>query len=130
MPPHGEPILARVHYVDYSEELVRRNVHLSEFFHKRKSFSHEDEIRAVVQELPTIPCAWDDAGNVTSSHDDLGKLPLPGKSLKVDLDALICGVYIAPQAPSWIEGLVRRLLQRFAISKPVVKSALNAKSLY
>ena len=55
VPPSGEPKLGLVHYADYEYEPIEQMVHLSEYFFKRKSFEHESELRAVIQDLPLKP---------------------------------------------------------------------------
>ncbi|MDO8178976.1 MAG: hypothetical protein Q7T62_12095 [Undibacterium sp.] len=129
-PPHSEPMLGMVKYVDYTVDFIGQRDHLSEFFHKRKSFAHEQEVRAVIQELPLIPVAWDDNGKTTGSHYDKEKRPLAGKSLKVNLDQLIEGIYVAPGAPPWLTSLTEKIINKYDLKKEVHNSALDGKPLY
>lgn len=129
-PPGGDPILGTVYYVDYTKDVVLRNFRLSEFFYKRMSFAHERELRAIIQELPLVPVAFDAAGNVTGSHYDAVKVPIAGKVLKVDIDQLIEAIYIAPTAPSWFKPLVEGVMGRYGLTKPVHKSDLDAAPVY
>jgi hypothetical protein len=126
----GEPILALVNYVDYEREPVRVNVHLSEYFYKRASFAHENELRAILQRVPLVPISWDKAGNVTGRIMDLKAAPIPGVALKVDLTRLIERVHVAPGAPEWLANLVRNVVVKYALNIPVHQSGLDSKPVY
>jgi len=127
-PPHGEPKLGMVRYADYDIDVVPRNVHLAEYFYKRKSFAHEMEVRAVMQDLPLVPAS---SGNsATGLAYDTARLPLEGRLLLVDLDSLIEEIYVAPGAPAWLGEVIRGVVERYRLCKPVLDSVLNARPVY
>jgi hypothetical protein len=130
MPPHGEPILGTVYYIDYVSEVIPHYNHLAHFFHKRKSFAHEKELRAVVQDLPLMPASWDAEGRVTGRHYDYGKATESGRSLDMDVDHLIETIRIAPGAAPWLRALVHRLLIKYGLDKPVRSSDLDHYPVY
>jgi len=74
--------------------------------HKRLSFKHENEIRA-------LKFAMDD-----------GNEP-PGHGVLVDLAKLVERVYVSPNCPSWYEKLAERLTQRYGYAFPITKSRLS-----
>lgn len=124
-PHHGEPKLGLVNYVDYDVEHIVENVHLSEYFFKRKSFEHEAELRAVIQEFPLkqIPGS-------SSSHYDTNVQPLSGKSLSIDLMKLIKIVRVAPSAPDWFYYLVKNIVKKYDLVCDVHRSRLDDKPVY
>jgi hypothetical protein len=69
--------------------------------HKRKSFEHERELRAILWLISFrnyVPIE--------------GKSPPPpdvGISLPVDLDRLIEAVYVAPTSPEWFYDLAKKI---------------------
>jgi hypothetical protein len=129
-PPHGEPKLGMVYYVDYSSDLVKRNVHLSEFFHKRKSFEHETELRAVIQDLPMIPASRNDKGEVTAWHYNIEKQPISGIPFNIDLDQLIEVIYVSPISPIWLLDLVKSIVNKYNFNKEVKRSGLDSDPVY
>lgn len=129
-PPMAEPIPGKVHYADYETEEISRKYYLSEFFYKRKSFAHEAELRAVMQELPKVPASYDSEGNVTAWHHDIEKPPIPGKFLAIDLNLLIEAVYIAPSAPIWLTALTKSIMAKYGLNKNVHNSGLDESPVY
>lgn len=118
-PPHGEPLLAKVKYLDYSRDVVPAGFHLSPFLYKRKSFEHESELRVMMQLLPHIgePSA---AGQLL----DIGRPSFAGVRIEVDLQALIEKILVAPDAPSWFVDLVKDVTRKFDVNVQVEQSSL------
>lgn len=130
MPPHGEPILSKVKYIDYEKDVVPRNIHLAEYFYKRKSFEHEAELRAVLQELPLVPASRDSDGRVTGWYYDYAKPKVDGKNLIIELDMLVEAVYVAPTAPNWFYSLVKKVLEKYGIDKKIIRSSLDKDPVF
>lgn len=129
VPPMAEPIVATVRYIDYDEDIIQQNVHLSHYFYKRQAYSHEKEIRAVFQDLPLIPIL-DDQQRHIASHFDVRQSPPPGKLVPVDLDLLVEAIHVAPSAPVWIHELTRAVMLRYGLNKPLYSSALEQRPVY
>ena len=113
--------IGKVHYRDYSTEKIQESNFFAPFLHKRKSFEHEKEVRAVVLEY-------------TKTKDGLPNLSRPsfsdGIGIPIDLEKLIANIYIAPENPKWFVELVKSVTKKYGLNKPVVQSALDAKPLY
>jgi hypothetical protein len=113
-------MIGAVDYIDYETEGFRDWGNLfSAFLHKRKSFEHERELRAVVQDEQTLTARpsvepWTDGG----------------VSIKVDLDVLVDTIYIAPSAPAWFASVVAATIAQFGRSFPVVQSDLAKEPLF
>ena len=85
--------------------------------HKRASFSHEQEVRAVIWEPPVAPPA------------PVQNAAL-GKAVEVDIAALIKDVYVAPDfAPMLIE-VVQGLVEQAGLNIEVKQSGVNAPPGY
>jgi len=113
-------MIGEVNYIDYETEEFSVNNLFNFVMHKRSSFAHERELRAVFWELggtqPYQPY---------KAHIEPGGLPI-----EVDLPALIERVYISPTAPPWFTQLVEAMTKRCGFAFPVSQSALAASPLY
>lgn len=108
--------IGKVHYVDYEEEFIPEWNAFSPYVYKRKSFEHEKELRAVIQEVPAHPV-----------EDKLDWSILPrgfGANVNVDLEILIENVYVAPTSPQWVYDLVKSVMKKYGINRDVIKSNL------
>jgi len=103
--------IGMVQYVDYLSDFIPEYDPYLAFFHKRKSFEHENEIRAIIKKLD---------GN------EIGV----GRGLHVDIDLLIESIYVSPESPQWFFELIKNTLKKYGIKKPVVKSSLADDPIY
>ncbi|MFC3078205.1 DUF2971 domain-containing protein [Phenylobacterium terrae] len=121
--------LSEVRYVDYgTTSLETGGLVFQLFLHKRASFAHERELRAFFVD-------FFGTSEVDPSSDPHGlrlaavKRP-GGAAFKVDLNRLIDGVSINPQAPTWFADTVRRVAEVYGLASPVVQSELLGEALY
>ncbi|HUI91542.1 MAG TPA: AP2/ERF family transcription factor [Chitinivibrionales bacterium] len=110
-----------IQYVDYEKDWIIENDPILPFLHKRKSFEHEQEVRAIYN-----------LSGLNSFSD-----PLPtdtpmesGVWFKIDLKELIDRVYIAPQASDWFYRLVLEESKIHGYSFPVKKSSLEEEPFF
>ncbi len=108
--------VGKVKYLDYENESFGLNNVFLPFLHKRKSFEYENEIRAIVEEYPDelIP-------------EEFEKISKKGIYIEVDLNILIERMYVAPSAQSWFKDLVRSILTKYGMEKPIVDSTLDQR---
>ena len=128
-------IIARVKYLSY-DTMPMPLVHSAPFLHKRVSFEHEREVRALITEhiesaSPTE--AWQRspvlnkfsyrAKNIDYSADvcDVGLY------YGVDVRQLILEVVVNPYAPRWVVDLTRSVVDRYCFQFPVRQSGLAKK---
>jgi hypothetical protein len=113
--------IGTVNYIDFDTEIVPDGNGYYPYVHKRKSFEHEREIRAV--------CPGD---RFRRHGDAVEELPIgsPVIPIAVDLDGLVQAVYVSPKAPEWFAELVPSLLSRYGRNWPVHHSSLDADPLY
>lgn len=112
----------RVEYIDYSKEsLPGRNLY-SPVIHKRKSFEHEAELRAVVAE-------W--VKNEDGSYFDFEASAWDvGVEVEVDLGILVERIHVSPTAPEWFAGLVAAVTARYGFTWGVTQSLLLEDPLF
>jgi hypothetical protein len=112
-----------VRYIDYDREAIPWGNALFPFMHKRKSFEHERESRALIW---TPQHGRNEIGDSTKNrfHD------VSGLHVRVDLNVLIQRIFVAPTAPAWIVELISSLILKFGPVKEVVHSRLADSALY
>jgi hypothetical protein len=103
-----------VNYIDYEKDWLPEGNTFWPFVHKRKSFEHEREIRAVIQELPSKGGKI----QVGLENEELGRL------IPVSLPELVVRVVVSPASPKWFADIVKAVSEKFGQSFPVSHSTL------
>ncbi len=117
----GHAYIGVVKYIDYDTEWMPEGNTFFPFVHKRKSFEHERELRALMQELPSMP----DPDRKTVSA--INRIPNgeAGRAVSVQVLELIEKVYIAPTSQAWFREIVKSVTSKYKIDVPVEQSALD-----
>lgn len=110
-----------VKYIDYKTEPIDSNEVISAFTHKRKSFEHEREVRAVIHKWPA-----NGKSPSTPEEEPIGH----GIEVRVDLDRLIEKIHISPTAPGWFSDLVANVVKQYGYKFEVTQSLMNEKPTY
>ena len=129
-----------VTYLDYAQDHVPENTGIAPYFHKRSSFAHEAEFRALFQDLPLRepdeeadepPLMYIGHGGAWMILDPPNPLPggPAGIALPIDVNGLVSGVHVHPSAPSWFVDVVRGLAAEYGLDVPVSASALYSSEL-
>lgn len=109
-----------VSYRDYrKDEIPPANTYWP-FLCKRHSFEHEQEVRFIIQRIPAVLPALDEAPAETEKV-----LPVD-----VDLHDLIVSVHVSPEAPAYFEQAVKALCDRFELGADVVRSDLAEDPIF
>ncbi len=108
-----------VKYIDYENDWLREGNTFYPFMHKRKSFEHEKEVRAVISDFAT-----EGKNNRGNSNPAFGK-PTP-----IDLGSLIKCIHVSPTSPNWFVELVREVTTKYKLKARVVKSELYGQPVY
>jgi hypothetical protein len=112
--------IGQVQYIDYSKEWIGERNLFTPYMHKRKSFEHEREIRAIDDQSPKGPLPMQS-----------GKTPPEfGAWHTVDLRELIEKIYIAPSSPGWFRDLVKKVTIRYGFVVDVKKSSLDDEPFF
>ena len=103
--------LGLVRYVNYKKAWIPEDRPLHRFMHKRLSFQHERELRALIDlAAPEIPLIGEEVEN--------------GLKVRVDLNRLITKIFVAPRSAQWFLELVERICKRYAVKQRPVRSSL------
>jgi hypothetical protein len=113
-----EAFLGFVKYIDYETEWLPEGNSFYSFMHKRKSFEHEKEVRAVMHE-------YSRADLVTHAPN-----PEHGMSVPIMINELISNVHVAPTAPKWLADLVAEVAAKYGLSATVKKSDLFSEPVF
>jgi hypothetical protein len=112
--------IGQVNYVDYSKEWIGERNLFTPYMHKRKSFEHEREIRAIDDQAPKGPLPM-----------EKGLTPPDfGVWYNIDLHELIERIYIFPSSPAWFRDLVEKITRRYGFKIDVIKSSLDDEPFY
>lgn len=102
-------VFGEIRYIDYKEEEMGLGA-LAPIFHKRMSFSHENELRVC---LP-------------KSSDFLED----GVPISIDINVLIDEVYTSPTANKWFPEILENTIEKFEIECDVKESDLYSDPPY
>lgn len=94
-----------VTYIDYKKDFLPEGNVFYLGTHKRKSFSHENEIR----------CMYLNQGEFLDNF---------GMYININVSELIEEIYISPYAPAYMQDTVKSLVTTFGYGIPVMKSPL------
>ncbi len=112
--------IEQVQYIDYSTDAIPAGNAMYPFVFKRKSFSHECELRAFTNELPT-------RGN----RLDTDAMPKSdGQWVSVDLNELVEAIHVAPGSATWFSTLVTDVAKRYGLKAPVKQSLLDQDPIF
>lgn len=109
-----------VQYVDYAVTPIPTNNLLWPYVHKRLSFAHERELRAV------LPRYASPDGQLNSLKEN----PPAGFAAPIAPDALIEAVFVAPGSPAWFRDLVADVTDKYGLPGVVAPSALDERPIF
>ena len=112
--------LGLVNYIDYEKEWLPEGNTFYAFMHKTKSFEHEREVRAVIQEFPS----GDNKIAVGKKNQ------INGIKIEVDVNVLIKKIYVSPVTQDWIVELTKEVAKKIGIIAPVQKSKLYSSPVF
>lgn len=110
-----------VKYIDYETEKIPHSNIINYCMHKRISFEHERELRALIWAMgldnKSMAPIWPIGEDTT------------GISVKVDLGILVSAIVLAPNSPVWFERLVASMVSRYDMKFEVIRSAMEKEPL-
>jgi len=120
-----ETYVGCVKYIDYDNASVPTDNAFWPFMHKRLSFEHEREVRALSWDKKCFS-AWSHLSGPIQPPEP----PAKGLWKDANLVELIDTVFVAPTAPEWFRETVEATIRRFDFSIPVVRSRLDDSPLW
>jgi hypothetical protein len=107
--------IGKVKYLDYKAERIPENKMAAACMHKRLSFAHEQEVRAVFID-------WAEGREVLA--DQKAEHSHKGVNIPCDLDKLIEKIYVSPTSDPWFQDLVEDAVEKYWKKTTVEKSDL------
>ncbi len=124
---NDEPInIGKVKYIDYEKDWLPERKYLYPFFHKRKSFEHEQELRAIICKIPSDENSMDEVKIIDFSKEVFHN----GEYIPINLDILLQKIYISPTAPEWFVDAVKSIVKKFELDVNIVHSKLMESPVY
>jgi hypothetical protein len=117
LPPAAH--VGEVKYIDFETATMPVGNMLYPFVHKRLSFEHEREVRAILPQFPE--------GEVS---EESVKAHVDGHYVRVELETLIQEVYVAPLTPFWFQRLVAAVCSQYGLQVPIRRSTMDVHPLY
>lgn len=106
-----------VEYIDYDQQAFAPGNSLQAFVHKRKSFEHEMELRAIITHTRPVP-------------DGTSTPPVESQNVPVVLETLVEQICVPPGSAYWLHEAVCETIKRFGHTFPVESSSLSKPALY
>lgn len=114
-----------VEYISYEHDKIPAGNTFWPLMRKRRSFEHEQELRAVWSDLAGVSSA----GPAVASGHEYAPSPQLGVWKPVDLALLIEKVFVSPTAKPWFLELVKKVLLKYEVALPVHQSDIAAEPL-
>jgi hypothetical protein len=115
-----------VNYEDYetaNDFIVSR---VSPFFHKRPSFQHEREYRAIISESEVVEGARVDE----RYGEKINESTPPGRAVSVDIEDLVQEIVVSPVAAGWVKSLVEQVTATYELEDVRVRSSTISDQPY
>ena len=112
-----EVFLGAVQYLDYATDTWGEFRAFNRVFHKRRSFEHEREVRAVIVRPRYAELAALDLDRVTRAARN-------GIDIPIVFGRLARRLWISPRAEEWFASLVERVVGKFEADVPIARSRL------
>jgi hypothetical protein len=119
-------LMGQVRYISYEKDWLPEGNTYYAYTHKRHSFEHEREVRAIFSKRPTRTDAKDGHPVIDTSANN----PEGGRLIPVNLEGVLENVYVAPTAPAWFSSLVSAVLKRYELNLPVHSSSLDKRPVF
>jgi hypothetical protein len=110
--------VGQVIYIDYEQQFLPIDNLLWPYMHKRRSFEHERELRALIPDLSSL------------SKSPRPEPPAAGVWRDTDLSSVIEHVHIAPTAPQWFKETVEATIKQFGFEFKVTRSILDESPMW
>lgn len=123
--------VGKVNYIDFDCDSFSNYDFVNPFIHKRLSFKHEDEVRAVIADIKKIHidaevCEEENRTKRRNKDSWLSNYDTDvGIWKHVNLEYLLDEVRIAPMAPTWFSQLVEQVIKRYGLKTPIKQSRLD-----
>lgn len=121
--------LKSVEYIDFIKDRVEIHIPSDVFEYKRKAYTHENEVRAIITKYPKMGI---ENGMPINSEPKAGEeIPESGVLVELNLSTLIDKIVVTPYSDSWFVDVVKGLAGKYTLpSGIVVESELKVDPVY
>ena len=124
--------LGKTKYIDYRKDILSGKHHIEVFLHKDISFQPENEIRAIIQkyclnvngEKFILDPNYDKLPNISSVDYESNHYE-NGFNIRIKPEVLIEKIIISPNASQWYVDLIKNILKRYELNKPISSSRIE-----
>lgn len=109
--------IGKVNYINYEKDFIEWNNGFAPFVHKRKSFAHENELRAIIWQ-PTL------------NENQQNEFTEDGIKINVNVLELVENIYVSPDCPRWFTELISITCLKFGYKINVSNSKLNENPIF
>ena len=111
--------IGTVKYIDYTSDWMPERNSFSSLMHKRLSFAHESEVRALFKDImETDPKTGQQVATKRVNTEG-------GRNISFPIETAIDSVYVAPTAAAWFYNLVIEVTKNYGMSFAVHQSVLT-----
>jgi len=127
--------VGQVEYIDYNKDFMTDENPLFAFYHKRKSFEHEHELRAAFTRIPTENGIFINLAKIRKKDYNVGidhsvNLDNIVEIVPINLNTLIEKIYVPPTADDWFKEIIESLLKKFRVKANVERSQLEKDPIF
>ena len=126
LPDRSDLTIGCVNYEDYETADDFTVNRVSPFFHKRPSFQHEREYRAVISEFEVVEGARVDERYT----EKLDMETPPGRAVSVDVEDLIEEIVVSPVAAGWMKPLIEQVTTTYGLEDIPVRGSTISDQPY
>jgi hypothetical protein len=125
----GHAYLKSVEYINFIKDHAEINIPSDVFEYKRKAYTHENEVRAIITKYPKVGI---ENGVPLNSRPIAGEeIPESGVFVELELTKLIENIVVTPYSDSWFVDVVTGLAEKYELpSGIVIESELKADPVY
>ncbi len=99
--------ISKIYYIDYDKQAIEMNNGLYSYVHKRLSYKHENELRALIW---TVEKENTYQNNIYKEQS--------GLLIPIDIKCLIENIYVSPIAPDWVVKQISDVCRRYGVLEP------------
>ena len=109
--------LSEIKYIHYENQVMPDGNSNYPFLYKQIAYSYEKEVRLIYKVPTTDTSGW--------KYDWEKEEVEEGLYIKTDLNELIEKIVISPYSPEWYFELIRNIIKKYDLDKPVTKSEFS-----
>jgi hypothetical protein len=121
--------LKSVEYIDFIKDNAKIHIPSDVFEYKRKAYTHENEVRAIITKYPKV--GIEDGVPLNSKPIAGEEIPESGVFVELNLTKLIENIVVTPYSEPWFVDIVTSVAEKYGLpSGIVIESELKADPVY